>query len=56
MEETVAENGRLDYIFNNAGTCIMGEAQNLSYDDWRTVIDLNLYGVVHGIAPFIRLW
>jgi len=50
VEETVAENGRLDYIFNNAGTCIMGEAQNLSYDDWRGVIDLNLYGVVHGIA------
>ncbi len=50
VEETVAENGRLDYIFNNAGTCIMGEAQNHSYDDWRRVIDLNLYGVVHGIA------
>jgi len=50
VEETAAENGRLDYIFNNAGTCIMGEAQNLSYDDWRGVIDLNLYGVVHGVA------
>ena len=50
VEETVAENGRLDYIFNNAGTCIMGETQNLSYDDWRRVIDLNLYGVVHGVA------
>jgi NAD(P)-dependent dehydrogenase (short-subunit alcohol dehydrogenase family) len=50
LEETVAENGRLDYIFNNAGTCIMGEAQDLSCDDWRGVIDLNLYGVVHGIA------
>ena len=50
VEETVAENGRLDYIFNNAGTCIMGEAQNIPYDDWREVIDLNLYGVVHGIA------
>jgi len=50
VEKAVAENGRLDYIFNNAGTCIMGEAQNLSYDDWRGVIDLNLYGVVHGTA------
>jgi len=50
VEETVAENGRLDYIFNNAGTCIMGEAQDISYEDWRGVIDLNLYGVVHGVA------
>lgn len=50
VDETVAENGRLDFIFNNAGTCIMGEAQNHSYDDWRRVIDLNLYGVVHGVA------
>ncbi|MBN2027960.1 MAG: SDR family NAD(P)-dependent oxidoreductase [Actinobacteria bacterium] len=50
VEETAAEKGRLDYIFNNAGTCIMGETQNLSYDDWRGVIDLNLYGVVNGTA------
>jgi NAD(P)-dependent dehydrogenase (short-subunit alcohol dehydrogenase family) len=50
VEKTVADTGRLDYIFNNAGTCIMGEAQNHSYDDWRRVIDLNLYGVVHGVA------
>ena len=50
VDDTVAENGRLDFIFNNAGTCIMGEAHNLSHDDWREVIDLNLYGVVHGTA------
>ncbi len=48
--DAVSDCGRLDYIFNNAGTCIIGEAKDHSYDDWCTVIDLNLYGVVHGVA------
>ncbi|UCD84342.1 MAG: SDR family oxidoreductase [Deltaproteobacteria bacterium] len=48
--DTVAEYGRLDYIFNNAGTAVGGEARDYSYDDWRRVIDVNLYGVVNGVA------
>lgn len=50
IEETVAEAGRLDYIFNNAGVAVFGEAQDFSYEDWRKVIDTNLYGVVNGVA------
>ncbi|MGW1376400.1 SDR family oxidoreductase [Streptomyces sp. NPDC002446] len=37
--------GRLDLLFNNAGT--FGRAvplDELSYDDWRTVVDVNLTG------------
>ena len=50
VEGTVAEHGRLDYLFNNAGIGVMGEVQDYSYQDWRGVIDTNLYGVVNGIA------
>lgn len=49
VDATVAEHGRLDYIFNNAGIGVLGEAQDFSYDDWHRVIDVNLYGAVHGV-------
>jgi NAD(P)-dependent dehydrogenase (short-subunit alcohol dehydrogenase family) len=49
VKDTVAQYGRLDYIFNNAGIAVFGEAHNFSRDDWSKVIDTNLYGVVNGI-------
>jgi len=48
IEETVAREGRLDYIFNNAGIAISGEIRDLSLDHWRRTLDVNLNGVVSG--------
>jgi len=50
VDQTVAEHGRLDYIFNNAGIGVFGEARDYSYDDWQKVINVNLFGVVNGVA------
>ncbi len=50
IDDTVAAHGRIDYIFNNAGIGIGGPAKDFSIDDWRKVIDVNLYGVVHGAS------
>jgi NAD(P)-dependent dehydrogenase (short-subunit alcohol dehydrogenase family) len=51
-----ARHGRLDYLFNNAGTGIGGEAKDYTLDDWRYVIDVNLMGVVHGVqAAYSRM-
>ena len=50
IEDAVAEHGRVDYIFNNAGIAVGGAAKDFSIDDWRCVIDVNLYGVVNGVA------
>ncbi len=48
IDETVAEHGRLDFMFNNAGINIAGEARDLLPDHWKRVLDINLMGVVHG--------
>ena len=48
IEDTVAREGRLDYIFNNAGIAISGEICDLSIDHWRRTLDVNLNGVVSG--------
>jgi NAD(P)-dependent dehydrogenase (short-subunit alcohol dehydrogenase family) len=43
-----SQNG-LDYIFNNAGILVAGDAKDMSYDDWNNVININLKGVIHGV-------
>ena len=48
VNDTVAQEGRLDYIFNNAGIAIVGEVRDVTVDHWRKVLDVNLNGVVYG--------
>jgi len=50
VDEVVARHGRLDLIFNNAGIGVAGGMNELTIDHWRTVIEINLMGVVHGVA------
>lgn len=42
--------GRIDYIFNNAGIAVLGEVLDTPLEDWYRVFDINVRGVVHGIA------
>jgi NAD(P)-dependent dehydrogenase (short-subunit alcohol dehydrogenase family) len=56
LDETIASHGRIDYLFNNAGIAAAGEAQSLPLDLWRRVIDINLWGVIHGaMAGYSRM-
>jgi NAD(P)-dependent dehydrogenase (short-subunit alcohol dehydrogenase family) len=50
VEAVVAEHGRLDLLFNNAGIVLGGETQLLTVEQWDQIIDVNLRGVVHGVA------
>lgn len=50
VDDAITDHGRLDYIFNNAGIALGGEARDVTIDDWRTVLDVNLMGVVNGVA------
>jgi NAD(P)-dependent dehydrogenase (short-subunit alcohol dehydrogenase family) len=50
VQDTVTDYGRLDFIFNNAGIVTFGETRDMSLADWNGMIDVNLRGVVHGVA------
>lgn len=41
-EGTASAYGRLDYQFNNAGIAIGGDARDLTLDQWRRVLDVDL--------------
>jgi NAD(P)-dependent dehydrogenase (short-subunit alcohol dehydrogenase family) len=48
VASTVADFGHLDYMVNNAGIAIGGDARDLSTPQWRRVLDVDLMGVVYG--------
>ncbi len=50
VDELVEREKRIDYFFNNAGIAIGGEIRDLTLDVWRKVIDVNLWGVIHGVT------
>lgn len=50
-----AEFGRLDYMFNNAGIGMYGELYAMSDDQWRRIVNVNLWGVIHGTQAAYRL-
>lgn len=50
VEEAHRRDGRLDLMFNNAGIGLGGAVEDLAMSHWDRVIDVNLRGVVHGVA------
>lgn len=50
VARVVLDQSRIDYMFNNAGVGLWGEAQNISISDWNRAFDVNVRGVMHGVA------
>lgn len=50
IEAVARERGRLDYLFNNAGIAIGGEAQELRLEHWERILEVNVRGVIHGVV------
>lgn len=50
-----AEYGRLDVIVNNAGVMPLSPLAALKIDEWNAMIDVNLRGVLHGIAAALPI-
>jgi NAD(P)-dependent dehydrogenase (short-subunit alcohol dehydrogenase family) len=45
--------GNVHVVCNNAGVAAGGGIDNISLDNWRWVLDVNLMGVLHGIRSFL---
>lgn len=47
--QTAEKYGRLDFMFNNAGSGITGDFENFQLEHWTRILDLNLMGAIHGM-------
>ncbi len=48
--------GRLDVLFSNAGAMSTGPLDDLAVDDWEQLVDVNLKGVLFGIAAALPVF
>ncbi|MFY2860601.1 SDR family NAD(P)-dependent oxidoreductase [Mycobacterium sp. THU-M104] len=52
-EESFRLLGRVDVVFSNAGIVVAGPLAQMSHDDWRWVIDIDLWGSIHAVEAFL---
>lgn len=50
LVDTVASQGELSFLFNNAGIGVGGESHDLNVSHYDHIIDINIRGVTNGIA------
>ena len=48
-----ADLGRVNVVVNNAGVALHGDFEEVSYDDFEWVMDVDFWGVVHGTKEFL---
>ncbi|WP_129785848.1 SDR family oxidoreductase [Promicromonospora panici] len=53
VDEVVEEHGRIDVIVNNAGIMPLSRLDALLVDEWDQMIDVNVKGLLHGIAAVL---
>ncbi|MET9576143.1 SDR family oxidoreductase [Streptomyces sp. DT199] len=53
-DKVTAEYGVVDVLVNNAGIGLSGSFFDTTPEDWKKVLDVNLWGVIHGCRLFGR--
>ncbi len=57
VDETAEEYGRLDIIVNNAGIGAISTIEEMSIDEWKKILEVDLDGVMHGTkaaVPYLK--
>jgi len=57
VDQAVRSHGRIDVIINNAGLMPQAPLERLKIDEWNRMIDVNIKGVLYGIAaalPYMK--
>lgn len=52
-DEAIRRHGSVEILVNNAGVGPMSPIADLTLGDWKWMLDVNLNGVIHGIAAFL---
>ncbi|KAF5038077.1 3-phenylpropionate-dihydrodiol/cinnamic acid-dihydrodiol dehydrogenase [anaerobic digester metagenome] len=55
IEGVAAEAGRLDILFNNAGVGGTIPFEKATLEDWKTIIDTNLWSVIYGVHAAVPI-
>jgi len=56
VARAVDEFGSLDVLISNAGIAKIGPMADVEVDDWSAMVDVNLRGVLHGIAAALPVF
>lgn len=54
-EAALAEFGAVHVVANNAGVGASGPVEDMSIEEWKWIIDVNLWGVIHGVRTFLPI-
>lgn len=52
-EESFRLLGQVDVLFSNAGIVVAGPIAEMTHEDWRWVIDIDLWGSIHAVEAFL---
>ena len=55
MNQVVADNGRIDVLFNNAGIGAGGPTERASLHAWERVLNTDLWGVIYGVNAVLPI-
>ncbi|HZQ88106.1 MAG TPA: SDR family NAD(P)-dependent oxidoreductase [Acidimicrobiales bacterium] len=52
-DQVVADHGKVNLVFNNAGVALGATIEAMSYEDFTWLMNINFWGVVHGTQAFL---
>jgi NAD(P)-dependent dehydrogenase (short-subunit alcohol dehydrogenase family) len=53
FDQTLASMGQVDILVNNAGVHMSGPFNNVTLDDWKWMMDINVWSVIYGVHVFL---